>query len=71
LVDRVAVCRRHLDDSVKWKGERVAIFETRKHYGSYFKGIFGFKPYRMRLVTANSITELNDIFDEIESSLGV
>lgn len=68
LVDRVAVCRRHLDDSVKWKGERVAIFETRKHYGSYFKGIYGFKPFRMRLVTANSIAELNDIFDEIESS---
>jgi len=66
LAERVVVCRRHLEDSVKWKGERVAIFETRKHYGSYFKGIPGFKPYRMRLVTANSIAELFDVFEEIE-----
>ncbi len=69
IADRVSVCRRHLQDSVKWKGEKVAIFETRKHYSQYFKGIKGFKQYKMRLVVANSLNELFEILAEIESKL--
>ncbi len=66
IKERLAVCRRHIGESVKWKGERIAIFEMRKHYGQYFKGIPGFKPYRMQLVTADTIKQLNQVLDEIE-----
>lgn len=48
----IDLCREHLDKSVVWKGERVALFEMRNHYGQYFKGIQGVKEYRSALVTA-------------------
>lgn len=65
LKERLNVCRRHIRLSAEWKGERTAVFEMRKHYGAYFRGIAGFKPYRMRLVTAGSIEELQLILNEI------
>jgi tRNA-dihydrouridine synthase B len=53
ISERAEVCKRHLQMSVDWKGERVAVFEMRRHYCTYFKGIRNFKPFRMRLVTAH------------------
>jgi tRNA-dihydrouridine synthase B len=48
------VCAEHLQASVAWKGERIALFEMRKHYGSYFKGVNGVKEFRSALVNAPS-----------------
>lgn len=69
LKERLDVCRRHIGDSVEWKGERTGLFEMRRHYCHYFKGIPRFKPYRMRLVTASSLVELYDLLDEIEREI--
>ncbi len=63
--ERVTTVRQHLDFSVRWKGERKGIFEMRRHYTSYFKGIHDFKPYRSRLVEAGSFQETSDILEEI------
>ena len=51
LQERVDVTRRHLDMSIKWKGEKLALVEMKRHYTNYFKGIPHFKPYRTKLVT--------------------
>ena len=69
LKERLDVCRRHIVDSVAWKGERTGLFEMRRHYCHYFKGIPHFKPYRMRLVTAPGLGELYDLLDEIEREI--
>ncbi len=66
IKERLAVCRRHIGESVKWKGERIALFEMRKHYGRYFSGIPGFKPLRIELVTAGTLRQLNQVLDDIE-----
>ena len=63
--ERAEVCKKHLQMSVKWKGERTAVFEMRRHYCTYFKGIPHFKPYRMRLVTAPTAKDVYEITDEI------
>ncbi len=63
--ERVDVVREHLDRSVRWKGERVAVLEMRKHYGKYFKGIPHFKPFRNRLVQASTTLEINAILEEV------
>lgn len=65
IADRVAVCRQHLDFSIRWKGEIVGLFEMRRHYANYFKGLPDFKPYRMRLVTTDSYSGVSAILDEI------
>lgn len=65
MTERIQTCERHFDESIKWKGERLGIFEMRRHYANYFKGIPNFKPNRMRLVTASSPQEVHDILNEL------
>ena len=38
----------------------------RKFYSGYFKGLNNFKPYRIRLVTANSYEEIEEILSLVE-----
>ena len=66
MKDRIEVCKKHLEHSIKWKGERLGIIETRRHYTNYFRGIPNFKPYRMQLVTAEKTDILFNILDEID-----
>ena len=66
VAERVDVCRRHLRMAVEFKGERTAIFEMRKHYGSYFKGLYNFKPYRLALVGTTTLADTERVLDEIK-----
>ncbi|MEE4176624.1 MAG: tRNA dihydrouridine synthase DusB [Bacteroides sp.] len=68
MQERLAICRKHIEKSVEWKGEKLALFEMRRHYSHYFKGIYNFKPYRMRLVTAPSLEALYSVLDEIAAT---
>lgn len=65
MEQRVDVCRRHLEFSIRWKGPVAGVFEMRRHYTNYFKGMEHFKPYRMRLVEAMTFEELDYILKEI------
>lgn len=70
LEERVSVAKKHLDFSVEWKDELKGIFEMRRHYTNYFRGIPHFKPYRTRLVESASYEELCQILDEIPEVFG-
>ncbi len=61
IKDRVEAAIEHLDMSVKWKGQTLAIAEMKRHYTNYFKGIAHFKDYRMKLVTSFDLQEINEI----------
>lgn len=63
--ERVEVCRTHLRKSCEWKGEKVGLLEMRRHYAQYFHGYSYFKEFRSRLVTAESLAELQDILEEV------
>jgi len=65
IAERVDICRMHLLRSIEIKEERRAIFEMRKHYGNYFKGLYDFKQFRSQLVSVESLMELDDIFSGI------
>ena len=67
ISQRITTAKRHLEMSIKWKGERLGLLETRRHYSNYFKGIPDFKPYRTRLVTSDAIDDIMDVFQELES----
>jgi tRNA-dihydrouridine synthase len=66
FAERIDACRTHLIKSIEWKGPKTGVFEMRRHYSNYFKGIENFKEYRMRLVTAGTFEELAHILHEIE-----
>ena len=65
IEERAAVAKRHLEMSVAWKGERLGVYETRRHYSNYFKGIENFKPFRSKLVTTESSSEIYEILNSI------
>jgi nifR3 family TIM-barrel protein len=63
--ERTEVCLTHLQKSIEWKGEKLGIFEMRKHYANYFKGFDHFKEYRMELVTSDSFDNIRQTLLEI------
>jgi tRNA-dihydrouridine synthase len=66
ISERIEITIAHLKRSIEYKGEKSTLFEMRKFYTGYFKGIPDFKKHRMRLVTALSIDEIYKILAEIE-----
>ena len=54
LNDRIETVKKHLDFSIKWKGERLGLVEMRRHYTNYFRGMDNFKKHRMKLILSKS-----------------
>lgn len=65
ISQRVATAKRHLEMAIKWNGDRAGLFETRRHYTNYFKGISHFKDYRLRMVTSDNKEEVFRVFEEV------
>lgn len=70
IEDRVNACLEHLEMSVKWKGETLAVAEMKRHYTNYFKGIAHFKEHRMTLVTSFDLQEIRDKLKWIKANAG-
>ena len=70
LLERVEAARRHLQMAIDWKGEKLGVFETRRHYTNYFKGIPNFKEYRMKMVTSDVAADVFDTFEEVSQKFG-
>ncbi len=68
--DRIEMAKRHLEMSIKWKGEKLGVLETRRHYSNYFKGIPDFKQYRTKMVTMDHSYEIFDLFEGLENKFG-
>ncbi len=66
LQSRINAARRHLEMSVKWKGEILGVLEMRRHYSNYFKSIPNFKEHRMKLVTQDEVIHVFAALDEIQ-----
>jgi nifR3 family TIM-barrel protein len=71
LEERINVCRTHLQKSIEWKGPKTGIFEMRRHYANYFKGIPNFKEYRMKLVSLESVEAIEDVLNDIGNKFDV
>lgn len=65
LAERIEVCKTHLKKSVIWKGPKTGIYEMRRHYTNYLKGLPGIKEFRMKLVTLDTETAICEVLDEI------
>jgi len=65
LEERVEVCKKHLVKSVEWKGPKVGIFEMRRHYANYLRGLPNIKDFRAKLVTLMLKEEVIEVLDEI------
>lgn len=69
IEQRINVAKRHLEMSIKWKGEKLGIVEMRRHYANYFKGIPHLREFRIKLVTETNPEILFQTLDEIAAEL--
>ncbi|RBL93410.1 tRNA dihydrouridine synthase DusB [Chitinophaga flava] len=65
VLERVEVCKKHLRQSVSWKGDVVGILEMRRHYTNYLKGLPHIKEFRQQLVTYKTLAEIEDVLDAV------
>ncbi len=65
LPEKLALARTHFKKSLEWKGEPRGIFEMRRHFSNYFKGLPDFRDTRLRLVTSTDVQEIHEILDSI------
>ena len=65
MSERIEATRRHLQMAIDWKGEKLGVFETRRHYTNYFRGIPHFKEYRMKMVTSDDSIDVFNVIDEV------
>jgi nifR3 family TIM-barrel protein len=68
--DRADIAMEHLEMSIAWKGEALAINEMKRHYSNYFKGIPDFKEYRVKLVTSYDLNEIKDTLALVKEKFG-
>jgi tRNA-dihydrouridine synthase len=66
LNERIDVCRLHLVKSMEWKGDRLGVLEMRRHYANYFHGYPNIKPFREKLVMADTIDDIDAAFAEMK-----
>jgi tRNA-dihydrouridine synthase B len=65
ISERVDLAKLHMTKSIEHKGEIRGIFEMRRHFSNYFKGLPDFKEIRLRLVTSENAEEISDLLDMI------
>jgi len=65
LEQKVALARLQFAKSLEYKGIPRGIFEMRRHFSNYFKGLPDFRDIRMKLVTSLDPAEINHLLDQI------
>ena len=68
MLERIKMAERHLKMSIDWKGEKLGVLETRRHYSNYFKNIPNFKQYRTKMVTTDHSIELFELFNKLKNA---
>jgi len=67
ILERVKTAKRHLQMAIDWNGEHAGLYETRRHYTNYFKGIPNFKEYRLKMVTSDTKEGVFEVFEEVKN----
>ena len=66
ITERIKMAEKHLLMAIKWKGEKLGVLETRRHYSNYFRGIPDFKKYRNIMVTTDHSEEIFALFNDLK-----
>ena len=66
LMERIEMAEKHLKMAIDWKGEKLGVLETRRHYSSYFKGIPDFKKHKTTMVTSDFSEDIFDLFSSLK-----
>lgn len=65
IAEKVEYAKTQFRKSLEWKSEPVGIYEMRRHFSNYFKGIPNFKETRIKLLTTIEVDEIFSILNYI------
>jgi nifR3 family TIM-barrel protein len=65
LEEKVDIAKEHFEKSLEWKKEPVGIYEMRRHFSNYFKGLPHFRETRLKLLTSMDPSEIISILEQI------
>jgi nifR3 family TIM-barrel protein len=68
--ERVEIAKMHFMKSLQFKHGKSSIYEMRRHFCSYFKGLPDFKEVRLKLVTSEDPQEILALLDHIGERWG-
>jgi len=68
--EKVDLAKLQFEKSLEWKEEPVGIYEMRRHFSNYFKGLPHFKETRIKLLTSLDPGEINVILEQIREQYG-
>jgi len=64
LTERVDTLKDHLQFSVEYKGEPRGVYEMRKHFSGYLKGLPNISKFRLELMQYESLDKILDRLDQ-------
>ncbi len=70
VAEKAEIALYHLDQSLKFKDGKHAIFEMRRHLSNYFKGLPHFKETRLKLLTAPEADDVRAVISDIKEKWG-
>lgn len=70
VIERVEYAREHLQKSIEYKEDKRGIYEMRRHFSLYFKSIPNFKETRLKLLTAQTTEEIEELLNYIADNFG-
>ncbi|MCK4745890.1 MAG: tRNA-dihydrouridine synthase, partial [Bacteroidales bacterium] len=68
--EKVEMARLQFSKSLEIKSEPVGIYEMRRHFSNYFKGLPHFKEMRLKLLTTLEVDEIFALLDQIIKKYG-
>lgn len=68
--ETVEIAKKHFQQSLNWKQGNRGIFEMRRHFSLYFKGLCDFRETRMKLVTETDPEKIFRLLDGIKERWG-
>ncbi|MFO7671919.1 MAG: tRNA dihydrouridine synthase DusB [Bacteroidales bacterium] len=68
--EKVDMAKLQFEKSLEFKSEPVGIFEMRRHFSNYFKGLPHFKEIRLKLLTTLDVQEIFSLLEFIRERYG-
>ena len=68
--EKVDMARMQFEKSLEFKEGPVGIYEMRRHFSNYFKGLPHFKEMRLKLLTSLDVDEIFSLLEQIREKYG-
>jgi tRNA-dihydrouridine synthase B len=70
ISEKVDMARMQFEKSLEFKDAPVGIYEMRRHFSNYFKGLPHFKEMRIQLLTSLDVDEILSLLEQIREVYG-